>query len=221
MEDDILKCDGQWPKIIYALAILMKFLRHVLSLIITLRCFQDNLLGLEVNELLHFVIEILNSSSENGIYFVTGLFGISSDNFRWIWQFYTELNNKCRAYHRSLSSKYSQPLYWIASLAGSLYFLTQFMSFQGPQFFCNFLNLSIKKNVFSLFDDILKVPPIFNSLWNFVSLKFPLMLLILLWFWVFCDIDNFWIFEPNFVSIFSEFLYCLFKSFLAWDVFHV
>jgi len=130
MEDDILKCNGQWPKIIYALAILMKFLRHVLSLTITLRCFPDNFLGPGVNELLYFVIELFNSSSENGIYFVTGLFGISSNKFRWIWQLYTKLNNKYRAYHRFLSSRYSQPLYWIALMAGSLYFLTQ-----GPQFF--------------------------------------------------------------------------------------
>ena len=43
MEDDILKCDGQYPKLVHMLAILMKLLRHVLSLTITLRCFHNNL----------------------------------------------------------------------------------------------------------------------------------------------------------------------------------
>ena len=45
MEDDILKCGGQWPKMIYTLAILMKFLKYVLLLVITLRYLQNNLLG--------------------------------------------------------------------------------------------------------------------------------------------------------------------------------
>jgi len=50
MEDDILKCDGRWPKLIHILAILIKFLKHELLLIITLRYLQDNLSGPGVKE---------------------------------------------------------------------------------------------------------------------------------------------------------------------------
>ena len=85
IDNDILKCKGQWPKLMHALAMLMKFLRHDVSLIIILRCFQDNLSGPGVDKLLHLVIELLNSSSKNSIHFVTGLFGISSNKSRLIW----------------------------------------------------------------------------------------------------------------------------------------
>ena len=44
----------------------------------TLRCFHDNLSGPRVNELLHFMMELLNSSSEKGIHIVMSLFRISS-----------------------------------------------------------------------------------------------------------------------------------------------
>ena len=62
----------------------MKFLRHKISLTIILKCFQDNLSSPKVNKLLHLAIELLNSSSEKGIYFVIGLFGISSNKHRLI-----------------------------------------------------------------------------------------------------------------------------------------
>ena len=124
MEDNVLKCISQWPILIHALAILMKFLKHILLLIITLRYLQDNLLGPGVNELLHFVIGLLNSSLEKEVHFVIGLFGISPNKSRLIWQFCSKLNNECRACHRSLSSRHGQPLYWIVSMAGILYFLT-------------------------------------------------------------------------------------------------
>jgi len=57
---------------------LMKFLRHILLMTMTLRCFHDNLSGPRVNELLHFMMELLNSSSEKGIHIVMSLFRISS-----------------------------------------------------------------------------------------------------------------------------------------------
>ena len=56
----------------HALAISISFLRHVMSLIHLLRCFQ------EVDELLHFVIVLVNSFSKNGPHFVTCLLGIFS-----------------------------------------------------------------------------------------------------------------------------------------------
>ena len=57
----------------------MKLLKHELSLTITLRCLQNNLSRLGVEELLHLIIKLLNSSSENNIHFIIGLFGISSN----------------------------------------------------------------------------------------------------------------------------------------------
>ena len=62
----------------HALAILMNFLRHVASLTILLKYLHDNLSGPEVNKLLHFLIELVNSSSENDFHIVVSLLGISS-----------------------------------------------------------------------------------------------------------------------------------------------
>jgi len=56
---------------------LMNFLKHAASLTHLLRCFYDNLSELGVNELLHFAIALVNSSSEKGFHFVVGLFMIS------------------------------------------------------------------------------------------------------------------------------------------------
>jgi len=39
INDDILKCNGQCPKLMYVSAMLIKLLRQVLSLTIALRCF--------------------------------------------------------------------------------------------------------------------------------------------------------------------------------------
>ena len=58
----------------------MRFLRHVMSLMIILRCLQDSLSSLEVDKLLHFNIALVNSSSENSFHFVISLFGISSND---------------------------------------------------------------------------------------------------------------------------------------------
>ena len=74
MELDVLKCDGQYSKAMHALAMLMKFFRHVLLLTMTLRCLYNNLLGPRVNELLYFKITLLNSSSENRVHIITGFF---------------------------------------------------------------------------------------------------------------------------------------------------
>jgi len=62
----------------HTLTILIKFLRYELLLMITLRYFQNNLLELGVEELLHLMIELLYSSLENSIHFITGFFEISS-----------------------------------------------------------------------------------------------------------------------------------------------
>jgi len=65
---NILKYDGQYSKSIYALAILIKLLRHELLLMMTLRCLQDSLSGLGVEVLLYLLIKLLNSFTEKGVY---------------------------------------------------------------------------------------------------------------------------------------------------------
>ena len=49
----------------------------------------------------------------------------------WLW---VELNNLCKAIHKSSSSMQGWPLKWIALIARSFLFLTQFINFQDPHF---------------------------------------------------------------------------------------
>ena len=69
------------------------------------------------------MIELLYSSLENSVYFITGFFGISSNKSGLIWWFCAELNDEWRACQRSSSSRQGWLLYWIALIAGSLCFL--------------------------------------------------------------------------------------------------
>jgi len=94
MDVEILKCEGQWSNSKYTLAILIMFLKHILSLTIHLRCLHDNSSGPEDNELLHFEIELMNSSSEKRTYPIRYLFGISSNTLMSIWWFWAMLNDK-------------------------------------------------------------------------------------------------------------------------------
>ena len=89
-----LKCNSQWPNSIHILAILMNFLKYAASLTILLRCFYNNLSGSGINELLYFMIALINSSSENKLYLVTFLLEISSSKFESIWWFCTVLKNR-------------------------------------------------------------------------------------------------------------------------------
>ena len=67
IDDNILECNSQYPKLMYILVILIKLLRQVLSLIIALKCFQDNLSSPRVDKSLYLAIELLNSLTENDI----------------------------------------------------------------------------------------------------------------------------------------------------------
>ena len=91
---DILKCESQYPKSIYALAIPMNLLRYALSLMIILRCLQDNLSGPGVDELLYFSTVLMNSSFENKFQFMTSLQGIFLSSWESVWQSWAELNDK-------------------------------------------------------------------------------------------------------------------------------
>jgi len=64
--DDVLKCDGQWPRLIHMLVILIIFFKHLMSLIIVLRCFYKTLSELGVNKLLHLLMALINFSFDKG-----------------------------------------------------------------------------------------------------------------------------------------------------------
>ena len=77
---DSLKWHGQCSKLIYTLAMFMILTRHAKFLVITLRCLQDNLSGLEVKSLLYLLIDVKNFSLEKGGHLVAILSRISSSN---------------------------------------------------------------------------------------------------------------------------------------------
>ena len=68
INDNDLKYNGQCPKLMYILAILIKFFKHSVFLTITLKCFHKILSGLKVDKLLHLLIALVNSLFEKGGY---------------------------------------------------------------------------------------------------------------------------------------------------------
>ena len=64
--DDVLKCDDQWSRLIHMLVILIIFFKHLMSLIIVLRCFYKTLSELGVNKLLHLLMALINFSFDKG-----------------------------------------------------------------------------------------------------------------------------------------------------------
>ena len=92
---------------------------------------HDSLSGLGANELLHFTMALVNSSSEKGDHNEVW-YGLSLLNtFSSIWQNWAVLKDEWRACQRSSKSRHGQPLYLIISMAGRLHLLTQFIIFQG------------------------------------------------------------------------------------------
>ena len=131
--NDILKWFGQYPKSMHALAILMTLVIQSPSFIMDLRCLYDSLSSPGVNELLQLPKAILNSSFENGVQIEVCLFPISSKMLVLTWRWSTVLKKEWRAFHKLSREKHGWLLYLIASTAGNLCLLTQFMSSQGPQ----------------------------------------------------------------------------------------
>ena len=68
-------------------AILIIFLKHMLSLTIHLRYLHDDLSRLGDDELSHFEIELMNSSLEKESYPIVYLFGILFNMLISIWWF--------------------------------------------------------------------------------------------------------------------------------------
>ena len=123
---NVLKWDGQWPKSIQVLAMLISLLMHSSFLIIFLRCYQNNLFSPRVEELLYLLMALMISTFKKGGYLVTFLLEPKrSGSICW---FCTELNELWSISQSSSSLMHEQPLYWMASIVGSFLFLTQFMS---------------------------------------------------------------------------------------------
>jgi len=62
---EFLKWLGRCSKSKHALAMAIMLLKHVLSLMMLLRCHYESLSGLGADELLHLTIVLVNSISEN------------------------------------------------------------------------------------------------------------------------------------------------------------
>lgn len=83
---------------IILLGLEIMLLRYFSFLITALRCFQNIQSGPRMDELLHLLMTLLNSSLEKKDYVMIGFEGISSKMFRFIWQFYAELNVWCNVF---------------------------------------------------------------------------------------------------------------------------
>jgi len=73
-----LKYDGQCPKLMYTLVILIIFFEHLVFLTITLRCFHKTLLKSKVNKLLHLSMALVNFLFEKEGYIDDSFDGSSS-----------------------------------------------------------------------------------------------------------------------------------------------
>jgi len=89
---DLLKWDGQNPKLIQVLTILMILLKQSLSLRIVLRWLHNNLSGPDVEELLQLTIALLNSSLENRVHEKDDLSATSSRMLMLTWWWRVVLN---------------------------------------------------------------------------------------------------------------------------------
>ena len=176
---NILKWDGQWPKSAHTLAILISLIMYSLFLMIFLICSQDNLSGPGVKELLHFSMALMSSSFEKETYFIISLSGISSNRLILTWWFWVELKDLWSASYKSFSLIQDWLLYWMASVARSFFFLTQFMSSQRLQFLLVILSIfPLKKFHFVFLTVSLNFFPVFQSFGLSVHIKIPMTIII-------------------------------------------
>ena len=155
---EVLKWDSQYPKSIQVLAISISLKTQSSFLIMNLIWFQVNLSGPGADELLHFSIALINSCLEKGFQLLIGLLGISSKTWISISLVWAELKELCRVIQRSSSLIYECPSYWIALIAGSLCFLTQFMRFYRLHFLLAISSiLSSKKDLLVFLTMLLKL----------------------------------------------------------------
>ena len=76
---DILKCNGQWPRLMHVLVMLTMLNGYLLLSTTTLRYLQETWLGPRVDKLLYFLIEFLNSLFKKFSYSDKNFKGISSN----------------------------------------------------------------------------------------------------------------------------------------------
>ena len=130
--NECLKSFGQYPKLKHESAILITLARHLSWLRIILRCHHDNLSSSGADELLHLLITYLNSSLEKGLQLEVALCSILLRILILTWWLRAVLKKSWSAFHRLSGGRHGRPSYLMASIAGSLCLLIQFISFQGP-----------------------------------------------------------------------------------------
>ena len=159
---EILKWEDQKPRLKHEFTILIKLYKHILFLRICLRWLQESLSGLGVEELLHLVIAIMNSSSENPFHWDTGKGNISSSILSLTIRCWAVLNELCNTCHRLWILRYGWLLYLMVSIAGSFHLLTWFISSHKPCFLFTISCILRSKNI--LFVDLTILLKAFQSL---------------------------------------------------------
>jgi len=92
IDNDALKYNGQYSRLIHILVMLTMFSKYLLSLTISLRCFHEILSSPEADKLLHLLMAIMNFFLEKKFHNKYSLEGSSSNNdafTHWLW---AELN---------------------------------------------------------------------------------------------------------------------------------
>ena len=107
---DNLKCDGQCPKLIQALVMLITETKHSSMLIILFKIFHEILLKPGAEELLYLLIAFLNSSLKKRSHSITGFDGILFKISMLILQICVELKKRCKTCYKSLSLLQDLPL---------------------------------------------------------------------------------------------------------------
>ena len=114
-------------------AILIMLTRHSPCLMIDFKWYQVNLSGPGTDKSLHLLIAWLNSFLEKGYHCEVALHSILLRILRLTWWLRAVLNVLWSVSHRLSGERHGQSLCLMASMAGSLHLLIQFISFQGPQ----------------------------------------------------------------------------------------
>ena len=130
---DTLNYLGQWPNSMQELAMLMTLERQSLFAIMIFKWHHINLSGPGEDESLHLLITDLNSCRENRFHPWVGLCATSLRMLKSTWRKSTILKEIWRAFHKLSGVRHGQLLNLIALVAGSFFFLTQFISFHGPR----------------------------------------------------------------------------------------
>ena len=108
--DKILKCLGQYPRLIHESAILIMLVRQRSCLTMNFRWRQVSLSGSGADASLHLLITDLNSSLENKLHLWEGLCSTLLRILRSTWWFKALLKVLWSAFHRLSGVRYGWPL---------------------------------------------------------------------------------------------------------------